>query len=135
MLVAGLAILVGALQGTEEVKAEDSNGDAKVLEQIREWLQERSWNLQINADPVLRAVVCRIGYEAYSLGALSSATGIPPDWLMKAVRDLEALGLVSTSMVSGGHVLLAPKNDAAGAKLRELAKQFCSSDDECASQR
>lgn len=31
MLVAGLAILVGALQGTEEVKAEDSNGDAKEL--------------------------------------------------------------------------------------------------------
>ncbi len=135
MLVAGLAILVGTLQGTEEVKAEGNDGNTKVFEQIREWLQERSRNLQINADPVLRAVVCRIGYEAYSLGALSGATGIPPDRLMKVARDLEALGLVSTSMVSGGHVLLAPKNDGASAKLRELAEIFCSSDDECASHR
>ena len=135
MLVAGLAIFTGASQGTEVVRAEAGEGDPKVFEQLREWLKDASRNLQINADPVLRAIVCRVGYETYSLGALSGATGIPPDRLMKAARDLEALGLVSTSMVSGGHVLLAPKNQAAGAKLRELAEILCSSDDDCAPQR
>lgn len=113
--------------------AEDTVWDhaERDLAKIGAWLKDAEIALRINTDPILRAIVCRLGFHRISVGAISRATGVNKKRLMDGVRELMALGLVNVSDVGGNYDLLEPADRVAETKLRRWAYDWCTSEDQC----
>ena len=108
-----------------------SDRDEDDLARFASLLKDAELMLRINSDPVQRAIVCRVGFQRFSLGAISRATGLTKSRLMHAVRNLMNLGLVKVADVAGENILLEPADDGAGQKLRKWANRFCADDERC----
>ena len=87
--------------------------------------------LRINADPAQRAIVCRLGFQRFSIGAIARATGLSKSSLMQAARGLMSMGLVSVADVSGEYILLEAASEGAGEKFRGWAYRWCADDAQC----
>ena len=56
------------------------------VEEIVDWFDETTTLVEINLDPVLRQIICRVGFRPFSVGALKKAFGISEDRIWTAVR-------------------------------------------------
>lgn len=90
------------------------------------WFESIEDALQINADPVMRTIACRVGYQPFAIHSLWRATKIPETEILRAARRLESMGLVQFY----GHVI-APADARAQARLHRFAEEWCSSDERC----
>ena len=91
--------------------------------------------LRINADPAQRVIVCRLGFQRFSIGAIARATGLSKSRLMEAARGLMSMGLVSVADVGGEHILLEPASEGAGEKFRGWAYRWCADGAQCETAR
>ena len=94
------------------------------------WLNDAQIFTRINADPVKRAVACRVPYFNFTPKAMMRATHLSQSRLMKAVHQLESMGLVRI-VVENGHEQVTVASESARSKLREWANQWCATDDTC----
>ena len=108
-----------------------SDGDDNELAKFAALMKDAETMLRINADPVQRAIACRVGFQRFSIGAIARATGLPKSKLMQAARELMSMGLVSVADVSGEYILLEPASEGAGEKFRGWAYRWCSDDEQC----
>ena len=108
-----------------------SDRDEDELAKFAAMLKEAETMVRTNSDPVQRAIVCRVGFQRFSVGAIARATGLTKTRLMIAVRELMNLGLVKVADVAGEYVLLEPADEGASKKLRNWAYRFCDSDERC----
>ena len=97
---------------------------------ISSWLKDSQVFMRINADPVKRAIVCRVPFFNFTPEAMMRATNLTRERLMRAVRELEAMGLVRV-VVENGREQVTVSSETVRARLRAWAKDWCSSDDKC----
>ena len=95
------------------------------------WLNDVEMALQINTDPVLRSVVCRIPFMNFTPGTLAKATHLPRGRIMQAVSKLMDMGLAKMVAGDGGRPMVVPASDEIGQKLRRWVYDWCATDDEC----
>ena len=126
-----VVITVFFVTGLSSANASSSDESDNELAKFASLIREAETMLRINADPVQRAIVCRVGFQRFSLGAIARATGLSRSKLMQAVRELMNLGLVNVADVAGEYILLEPADESAGEKLRNWAYRWCSNEEAC----
>ena len=104
--------------------------DVSAFVGVDNWAKEISAALRVNADPVLRAIVCRVAYTDITPDNIIMATGMTSKQLKRGIKQLETIELVTTKL-EGGVTRIAPASEEARAQLRKLADDWCASDDEC----
>ena len=82
-------------------------------------------------DEVLRDMVCRLSYERYGFGNLSSALGIPEGQVMQRINTLRGWGLVRMVRYDSAHTIVEPMPGDGGRTLRRWANRYCSEGDAC----
>ena len=82
-------------------------------------------------NPVLRTIVCGIGYTNFSPKTFAKAIRASPNKIMDAVGDLERMGLVKLvpEFHYGGNIV--PASEFARNKMRRWADAWCVGDDKC----
>ncbi len=100
------------------------------LQEILKWFDETTTEVELNLDPLLRQIVCKIGFQAFTAHALSTATGVGEERIWTAVRKLRDMGLVGFD-VSHGQLRVIPANKKAGDKMRRWSHDWCVNDDAC----
>ena len=108
-----------------------SDRDEDELAKFAAMLKEAETMVRVNSDPVQRAIVCRVGFQRFSVGVIARSTGLTKTQLMLAVRELMNMGLVKVADIAGEYILLEPADDGAAKKLRNWANRFCASDEHC----
>ena len=101
------------------------------LARIAALVRDAETAIRINSDPVLRTIVCRLGFHRISVGAIARATGVSKRRLLEGVRELMVRGLVNITDADGDYYLLEPTDRDAKAKLQRWAYNWCSNDDRC----
>ncbi len=99
-------------------------------ERLSAWLGDVGAVLRLNADPVMRTIVCRLPYTDFSASAMVRATRIPLPRLMRAAYELQDMGLVAVDH-EGEIARLRPASKRARAKMRDWAFTWCAGDDSC----
>ena len=120
--------LVAAVADTANAWSDEGDNE---LAKFAAVMKDAETMLRINADPVQRAIVCRLGFQRFSIGAIARATGLSKSRLMQAARGLMSMGLVSVADVSGEYILLEAASEGAGEKLRRWAYRWCADDERC----
>ncbi len=128
-----LAIALAVLLASGPVTAETTSGDINESElvKIEAWMHEIALATRINADPVLRAIICRIPFQEFTLETIHRATGISRARLLRAVDELGALGLVRAIPIEGEFLRIEPRNGDVLKKMRAWAYDWCASDEHC----
>ncbi len=128
-----LAVVIIVLFAWNSASASNSwsDRDEDELAKFAAMLKEAETMVRINSDSVQRAIVCRVGFQRFSVGAIARATGLTKTRLMIAVHELMNLGLVKVADVAGECVLLEPADEGASKNLRNWAYRFCDSDERC----
>ena len=126
-----VVIAVYFVTGLSSANASSADASDNELAKFASMIRDAETMVLINADPVQRAIVCRVGFQRFSLGAIARATGLSRSKLMHAVRELMHLGLVNVADVAGEYILLEPADDSAGKKLRNWAYRWCSDEEQC----
>ena len=136
VLIAALAVpFPGPTVRAEELdksKVYESANDplAITIEEMRTWSRDFEMLFRVNADPVLRAIVCRVPFTNWSLDALAMGTDIPKDRFFDSMRLLDEMGLVTHSE-RNGITIIRPASEFARVKMRKFAREWCTSDDTC----
>ena len=94
------------------------------------WLNDAQTFTRINADPVMRTIACRVPYFNFTPKAMMRATHLSKPRFMRAIHQLESMGLVRI-VVENGQEQITVASEQARAKLRDWADQWCASDDTC----
>ena len=111
------AFLVDAAAYTAKASSDGADNE---LAKFAALIKDADTMLRISADPAQRAIVCRLGFQRFSIGAIARATGLSKSRLMEAARGLMSMGLVSVADVGGEYICWSPrarapaKNSAAG---------------------
>ena len=124
-------IAVFLVSAADDTANASSDGDDNELAKFAALIKDAETMLRINADPVQRAIVCRLGFQRFSIGAIARATGLSKSRLMEAARGLMNMGLVSVADVGGEYILLEPASEGAGEKFRGWAYRWCADDEQC----
>ena len=82
-------------------------------------------------DEVLREMVCRLSYERYAFGNLSSALGMPEGQVMRRINTLRGWGLVRMVRHDSAHIIVEPIPGDGSQTLRRWANRYCSEGDSC----
>ena len=100
------------------------------MDEIVDWFEDTTSLVEINLDPVLRQIVCRVGFRPFSVAALKNAFGLPEDRIWAAVSKLRDWGMVTVNS-QFGHSIVGPADDEAAAKMRKWSDQLCLDDAQC----
>ncbi len=135
ILLAALLVPNGAGTASEDSSrhlAGDVSADDDAIPGNVDWrmLEMESLEEILIEDAAMRAVVCRVPFIDFTLKRLTRATKISQKKLKDAIEKLDVVGLVATSG-KGGAMRISPANEEARDKLRSLAREYCTSDDEC----
>ncbi len=95
-------------------------------------LREVEMAFQLNSDPVLRTIVCRIPFTNFTLKAMVLATGIPKDLITHAVQQLSEMDLVHWAYDDNGKIFIVPASEEARIMMISWANRWCSSEEACA---
>ncbi len=101
---------------------------------IGEWADELETIFVVNSDPVMRAIVCRVPFENFSLEALMKATKVSEERLLRAIDELTRRGLIDSSDESGT-TMISPAGEMARDAMRRFAENWCGTGDECGVRR
>ena len=82
-------------------------------------------------DEVLRDMVCRLAYERYAFGNLSSALGMPEGQVMRRINTLHGWGLVRMVRHDSAHTIVESNPGDGAQTLRRWADRYCSEGDSC----
>ena len=85
-------IAVFLVSAADDTANASSDGDDNELAKFAALIKDAETMLRINADPVQRAIVCRLGFQRFSIGAIARATGLSKSRLMEAARGLMNMG-------------------------------------------
>ena len=85
---------------------------------------------EIRLDPVLRQIVCRVGFQPFTLAALQKAMGLREDEIKDAVDKLKLMAMVKTEMRNGVR-LVVPYSKEVAEVMRKWADDWCVGDDTC----
>ena len=131
---AGLAVC--ALIGAHSVHAGEVPWDhwPGGLPALVAWVEDVQAMMRIGADPVMRAIVCRVPYTDVTVGAIVRATRIPTPRLMRAAHQLRNMGLIALEGV-GLDQRIRPASESTRARMREWAYHACATDDGCRAPR
>ena len=100
------------------------------LNNVAKWAAEFQNKLHVDADPVLRAIVCRVPFSSWSLDAIKLATKISDERLEEAIKRLKDLELIISERKHGVTSLL-PASEEARKWMQEYAEDMCASDNTC----
>ena len=87
-------------------------------------------SLNINMDPILRQIVCRVSYQAFEIAVLARTLGLKEKKVREAVAKLKEMGLIEVRNLEQLE-LIVPTNAKSGAAMRRFAREWCASEDEC----
>jgi hypothetical protein len=127
--VLALAVLYAANTASAKSLPSDTKDDGLVA--FSSWLNDVELALQINTDPVLRSVVCRIPFTNFTPGTLAKATHLSRGRVMQAVSKLMDMGLVKIVSGDKGRPIVVPASDEIRQKLRRWVYDWCTTDNEC----
>ena len=139
-----IALLFLILPGTEAASSREPdraskgeeviwpwNYDVGAMEYHASWVREADLTLKLNADPVLRTIVCRLAISDFTFDTMVSATGLPKERVQQAVNVLEAMDLVRWRQDSRGTRYIVSASDDARLEMASWADKWCSADDAC----
>jgi hypothetical protein len=133
MHVLGPVSALAVLLVVSPVAAEQTTADRSESElaKVEAWLHDVAMTLQINSDPVLRAILCRIPFQHFTLEALHLATGVPRQRLLRGAERLAAMNLVRLEPDEGEWISIVPYDGEVEKKMRAWAYDWCASDESC----
>lgn len=82
-------------------------------------------------DEVLRGLVCRVSFEAYTPRALSSVLEVPVTQVMRRIETLRGWGLARLTPTDWGATVVEPLPGDGGRTLRRWALRYCPQGDAC----
>ncbi len=130
VVVTVMSLTMWAASASAELKPSAIPKPNDTVEEIVDWFDETTTLVEINLDPVLRQIICRVGFRPFSVGALKKAFGISEDKIWTAVSKLRNWGMVSVTD-QYGHTIVGAANRDAAAKMQKWADQMCLDDTEC----
>ncbi len=105
-------------------------GNVGGIEKLGKYIETEAMGLRINTDPVMRQIVCRVAFRAFTASALRRAMYISEEKTEKAIETLKSMELVRIKLTRGEKLVL-PANQEAGKMMRSWADKWCASDDKC----
>ncbi len=140
-LIALAVLLAGSTAVAEipgEFKKEEPEDDISGLfREIGEFgaqINFEAVGVEINMNPVLRQIVCRIGFQSFTESALARAMGLSEDRIGEAIDRLKLMGMVGTE-AKNGEKLVVPASKGAERAMRKWAEKWCVGGDECGVKR
>lgn len=121
-----VTVILLALIGTAAA-AEGDDSAIKELAAIGRLIAETEEWFFVNNDPVRRAILCRLGYQNFTIAELARDTAINPDRIKHAAQELIAHELAQVV----DEKTLAPANAKAAKKMRSWADRWCGADESC----
>ena len=125
----------GAMEKNKKLKSESAADPLAItIEEMGTWARDFDMLFRVNADPVLRAIVCRVPFTNWSLDALAMGTGIPKNRFYDGMRLLDEMGLV-THTYKNDIIMIRPANEYARVRMRKFARKWCTNEDACGVER
>ena len=125
----------GAKEKSKQLKSESAADPLAItIEEMGTWARDFEMLFRVNADPVLRAIVCRVPFTNWSLDALAMGTGIPKNRFFDGMRLLDEMGLV-THTYKNGIIMIRPATEFARVRMRKFAREWCTNEDACSVKR
>ncbi len=97
---------------------------------VTEWLKEVETAVRVHADPLQRAIACRVPYGNVSVESVALATEHTKHQIIYAATNLRDRGLVKF-IFNGPYPTIVPANERSRELMRKWAEQWCVSDDKC----
>ena len=138
----GVVFVVTAFASEHEAVADTIGGETKgsadqrigeVYRGIEEFGKRVDFDIkgaEIRLDPVLRQIVCRVGFQPFTYAALQQAMGLREDEIKDAVDKLKLMAMVKTEMRDGVR-LVVPFDKETAEVMRKWADDWCVGDDSC----
>ena len=133
LTVAVVALLSGSDAPASETLPRFPRQDASITE-VKRWFEDVTAKVEVSLDPVLRQIVCRVAYGAFSPDSLIRAMRVSGTKVWSAVDKLKWMGLVKVR-VGTGYDLVLPASDRTRDMMRRWAESWCMTDDTCGVQR
>lgn len=82
-------------------------------------------------DDVLRDMVCRLSYERFTPGRLSSALGMPEGQILRRINTLKGWGLIRLVRRDSATTIVEPLPGDGARTLRRWAHKYCAEGEAC----